>query len=141
MAAVKDSQHRGHLERTLDRGLVLVVDDDLDTRAAASELLADMNYWPVTMRNGLEALQYLRMGVEPIALLIDLYMPLMDGEAFCEELDKDPRLARIPRYLISANPDAGQRQKFCGALGFLSKPLLGAALEGVLDQARQLRSR
>ena len=141
MASVKNAKQHGGLERKLDKGLVLVIDDDLDTRAAASELLADMNYWPVTMRNGLEALQYLRMGVQPIAILIDLYMPLMDGEAFCEELDKDPRLAQIPRYLISANPGGAQRQKFCGARGFLPKPLAGPVLEGLLDQARHLRSR
>ena len=125
----------GRIKRSMDKGLVLVIDDDLDTRAAASELLADMDYWPVTMRNGLEALEYLRKGVEPVAMLIDLYMPLMDGEAFCEAVDKDPRLARIPRYLISANPDAETRQKFCRVAGFLKKPLDGRLLELTLRGA------
>ena len=125
------------VKRAMDKGLILVIDDDLDTRAAASELLADMDYWPVTTRNGLEALEYLRKGVQPIAILIDLYMPLMDGESFCQALDQDPRLAKIPRILISANRSAEQRMKMCGAAGFLPKPISGTALEAALRQAGQ----
>ncbi len=125
------------IKRSMDKGLVLVIDDDLDTRAAASELLADMDYWPVTMRNGLEALNYLRRGVEPVAILIDYYMPLMDGESFCQALDEDPRLQKIPRILISANRDADHRQRFCGAMAFLQKPIEGSALEQTLRQAAE----
>ena len=119
---------RSRANRSYDRGAVLVIDDDLDTRAATSELLADMGYWPMTMRNGLEALEFLRLGGKPAAILIDLHMPLMDGEAFCAACDADPRLGKIPRLLISANPDAERRSSVCGARGFLRKPVTEAML-------------
>ena len=117
---------------TYDRGAVLLVDDDLDTRASVSELLSDLGYWPMTMRNGLEALEYLRLGGRPAAMLIDLYMPLMDGEAFCAACDADERLVQIPRILISANPEASRRTAVCRATAFLSKPVSEADLELVL---------
>ena len=117
---------------TYDRGAVLVVDDDFDTRASVSELPYDLGYWPMTMRNGLEALEYLRLGGRPAAMLIDLYMPLMDGEAFCAACDADERLVQIPRILISANPDASRRTAVCRATAFLSKPVSEADLELVL---------
>ncbi len=117
----------------LDKGLVLVVDDDLETRAAVSELLADLDYWPMTTRNGLEALESLRRGVRPSAILIDAYMPLMDGEAFCSACDEDPRLRDIPRILVSANLEAASRVSRCRARGFLSKPVDAGALVKALE--------
>ena len=124
------------LKRTLDKGLVLLVDDDLETRASASELLADMNFWPITTRNGLEALELLRRGVKPMAVLVDLYMPLMDGEAFCEALDGMPDLDAVPRFLISADRTGERRASRCKATGFLHKPLSGKELEQALAQVR-----
>jgi len=121
--------------RALDKGLILVIDDDLETRAAISELLADLDYWPMTTRNGLEALESLRRGVRPAAILVDAYMPLMDGEAFCAACDEDPALARIPRILVSANRDAALRITRCRATAFLSKPIDPKELVRALESA------
>lgn len=86
----------------------------------------------MTMRNGLEALEYLRLGGRPAAILVDLHMPLMDGESFCVACDADPRLGKIPRLLISANPEGERRSSVCGARGFLRKPVTEASLYGAL---------
>ncbi|MBL8950710.1 MAG: response regulator [Myxococcaceae bacterium] len=124
----------------MDRGLVLVIDDDLETRAAISELLADLDYWPVTTRNGLEALESLRRGVRPAAILVDAYMPLMDGETFCAACDEDPGLRDIPRILVSANRDAAARVGRCRAVGFLEKPIDAAELVKALDALQRGRA-
>ena len=113
---------------------MLLVDDDVETRAAGSELLADLNYWPVTMRNGLEALEFLRQGFRPVAIIVDLYMPLMDGEAFCEALRELPQLDGVPRILISAHPGAADRVARCGAAACLPKPIDPAVLADVLKR-------
>ena len=118
--------------RTYNKGAVLVIDDDRDTRAAASELLADLGYWPMTMRNGLEALEYLRLGGKPVAILVDLYMPLMDGAAFCAACDADPRLQKIPRILVSAHPKDASSATYKRVATVLPKPLSGAVLEETL---------
>lgn len=127
-AATSDSP----ASRTYNKGAVLIIDDDRDTRAAASELLADLGYWPMTMRNGLEALEYLRLGGKPVAILVDLYMPLMDGAAFCAACDADPRLKKIPRILISAHPGDSSSATLKRVASVLPKPLSGDVLEETL---------
>ena len=102
---------------------VLVIDDDRDTRVAASEMLTEAGYRPVTARNGLEALQLLRMGERPLAMIIDMYMPLMDGESFCDSCDADPRFASIPRIIVSVNKTTGQHLRRWRAVAFLDKPI------------------
>ncbi len=123
--------------RTLDQGLVLIIDDDLETRAASSELVADLDFWPVTMRNGLEALEFLRQGFRPVAILVDLYMPLMDGEAFCDALRDLPALAKTSRILVSADERAVSRVARCGAATFLQKPLKPEQLAEALRRAKE----
>jgi CheY-like chemotaxis protein len=101
---------------------VLVVDDDPDTRAATIDLLEAAGFRGVTARNGFEALQVLWGGLEPMALVIDLNMPLMDGEALCRELDAQPAYASIPRIVISGEQGA-ERAARCNAVGFIPKPV------------------
>ncbi len=116
--------------------VVLLIDDHLETRASASELLADLGYQPVVARNGLEGLQLLRRGLAPAALLIDLYMPLMDADSFCDALNEEPALTAIPRIIVSADHGAGTawRLSRCRARGFLRKPLDLSELETLLEQ-------
>jgi CheY-like chemotaxis protein len=115
--------------------VVLVADDDLETRAATTEILIDAGYVPATARNGLEALEHLRAGLRPAVLVVDLYMPLMDGEALCRALDQDPQHALIPRILLSGNEAAASRQSACGAVFFISKPVDGEKLIRAVEHA------
>lgn len=116
--------------------VVLLIDDDLETRATSSELLADLGYRPVVARNGLEGLQLLRRGLAAAAIVIDLYMPLMDADSFCDALDEEPPLTSIPRIIMSADHGAGTpfRISRCRAVGFLRKPVEPRALETMLEQ-------
>ena len=102
---------------------VLVIDDDRDTRVAASEVLTEAGYRPVTARNGLEALQLLRSGERPAVMIIDMYMPIMDGESFCDTCDTEPRFANIPRIIVSVNKTNGQHLRRWRASAFLEKPI------------------
>ena len=118
---------------TTDFGTVLIVDDDRDTRVAASELLAQAGYRPITARNGLEALHLLRQGERPVVILVDMYMPLMDGEAFCDTCDAIPEFASIPRIIVSANHHARPHIRRWRARSFLDKPVAG---DRVLEAVR-----
>ena len=111
---------------------ILVIDDDLDTRASLFDLLEDGGYFVITARNGLEALEMLRGGVRPDAMLIDYYMPLMDGEVFCGECDASADLAGIPRVIVSGSHGARARAEQCRARAFLEKPIRGSELFGLL---------
>jgi CheY-like chemotaxis protein len=89
---------------------VLVVDDDPDVRKSLAEALADRGWIVVAEPNGKTAMEHLRQGLTPCAILLDLMMPIMDGWQFREELRQDPSLATIPVLVISAfspKPPAG----------------------------------
>ena len=82
---------------------VLVVDDDDGIREALCELLADAGHAAVSVANGQAALDYLRSsGQVPCLILLDLMMPIMDGETFRRQQLADPTLRTIPVVLLTA---------------------------------------
>jgi CheY-like chemotaxis protein len=84
-------------ERTL-----LVVDDDPDVREALSDALAERGYVVIGEPNGRSALEHLKQGLQPCAIVLDLMMPVMDGWDFRSEQLRDPSLAQIPVVVLSA---------------------------------------
>lgn len=101
---------------------VLVVDDDRDIRETVRELL-ELEGWPViTARNGAEALEAMRR-VRPALVLLDLVMPVMDGEEVCRRCRADPALADIPVVIVSAAVGREERLRRIGAAGNLEKPV------------------
>ncbi len=84
---------------------ILVVEDDEDAREAMVALLQMKGYRAVPAGNGKEALDYLRQAPVPDLILLDLWMPVMDGWQFRSEQVKDPRLAEIPVIVVTALSD------------------------------------
>jgi CheY-like chemotaxis protein len=86
--------------------VVLVVEDDPDIRATLCEALDDNGYTAVPASNGVEALDYLRQSSErPCLILLDLMMPVMDGQTFRAEQRADSTISSIPVVVISAYRD------------------------------------
>jgi CheY-like chemotaxis protein len=113
---------------------VLVVEDDPDIRATLCEALEDHGYTAVGVSNGVEALAYLRSDAErPRLILLDLMMPVMDGQTFRAEQRADAQLAAIPVIVISAYRDV-ERYAQELATDYLAKPV---RLEQLLDMARR----
>src|SRR5688572_1427935 len=102
---------------------ILVVDDDADIRTSLAELLGDEGYQVETAVNGQDALDKLRAlkGV-PCVILLDLMMPVMAGQQFYAEQQKDPDLAQIPVVVISADGNVMQKARPFGS-EFLAKPV------------------
>ena len=106
--------------------MVLVVDDDASIRESLADLLGDEGYRVATAANGAEALSLLRppARLRPCVILLDLMMPVMNGQEFYAEQQRDPALA-----VISA--DKNLASKVPGLNGqFLAKPV---GLDAVLD--------
>jgi CheY-like chemotaxis protein len=84
---------------------VLVVDDDDDAREAMVLLLRLKGYNPVAAQNGKDALRYLRTEPLPRLIILDLWMPIMDGLQFRREQRSDPAIADIPVVVVTALSD------------------------------------
>ena len=81
---------------------ILVVEDDPDTSRVLVRLLHLRGYRTVVVRDGEDALAYLRGGGPACLILLDLSLPRMGGEQFHAEQMKDPKLARIPVVVFTA---------------------------------------
>lgn len=112
---------------------VLVADDDRDVRETVRELL-ELEGWPVlTARNGAEALEAMRRS-RPALVLLDLVMPVMDGEEVCRRCQGDPDLAEIPVVIVSAAVGREDRVRRLGVAGSLEKPV---RVDTLLDVVRR----
>ena len=76
-------------------GRVLVVDDDAASTRLMSATLEQLGYRAITANRGTEGLA---IAVEdpPLAVILDLLMPEMDGFEFLERLRHLPRCASVP---------------------------------------------
>jgi CheY-like chemotaxis protein len=117
---------------------VLVVEDDFDLRDALVPILEYEGHRVVSAANGREALDQLSTMTPPSLILLDLMMPVMDGEGFRAEQLRDPRLAGIPIVVVSAHPKAEERAARMGAVGCLRKPL---DVDELVDVVRRTSTR
>jgi chemosensory pili system protein ChpA (sensor histidine kinase/response regulator) len=84
--------------------LVLVVDDLAAARALLAQVLEDeLGARVVVAADGDDALARVR-DERPALVLLDLWMPGMDGPTFCRRVRADPALARIPVVAITPLP-------------------------------------
>ena len=102
---------------------VLVVEDDDDVRAALTTLLELHGYTVREATNGREALAHLADPAAICLILLDLFMPDMNGWTFRTEQMKDPRVAHIPVVVISADASAAKRAISTGVIAALTKPV------------------
>ena len=111
---------------------VMVVDDDTDAREMVSAALVSEGYVVQNANNGKEALAQIHDGPPPIAVLLDLNMPVMSGSEFLAAIADDEALARIPVVVISADVRATPK----GAVRAFRKPLVLRKLLDLLDAMR-----
>jgi len=83
------------------RSILLVEDDEL-IRRAMQMVLEWEGYKVDCAGNGQEALDYLRAGNRPSLIVLDVMMPVLDGEQFRREQSRDANLASIPVIVVSA---------------------------------------
>ena len=105
---------------------VLIVDDSPILRAAIKKavVLAGVNADRVTQAgNGEEAIA--QMDASPVdVVLLDLNMPVMDGETFARTLKEQGKHQNVPIIVVSTetNKDRLARMRELGAVGVLNKP-------------------
>jgi CheY-like chemotaxis protein len=86
------------------RPVVLIVEDDRDVALTINDVVEDSGYRALCASNGREALSLLEVEV-PALMLIDLFMPEMNGVELLKVIKKSPKLASIPRVIMTAAND------------------------------------
>ncbi len=118
------------------RQLILVVDDEPGVLEFAGSTLVQEDYRVLVAQDGFEALEIYRSMADKISLVIlDFFLPVMDGEAIFDELQ-----AIRPRVQVVLSSGFREQTKLGGMLarglcGFIPKPYTGQKL---LDQVRSM---
>jgi len=82
--------------------VILVVEDDQDTRDALRLLLAGQNYPVIDASNGREALRLLAH-TRPALIIMDLSMPVMSGWELLDFIHQKRLLPGVPIIVLSAD--------------------------------------
>jgi CheY-like chemotaxis protein len=102
-----------------EKSTVLIVEDEIESRETLRELLELEGYDVQTAGNGREAMDVLNASGDRICImLLDLFMPVMDGWQVIDQLRADGRLGRPQVVIITS---AAHRAP--AGLPVLEKPL------------------
>ena len=117
---------------------MLVVDDDWDVQDALADTLANAGFRVACATNGVEALAFLGRHPAPDAILLDLFMPVMNGWDTVHALESRRDLRGIPVIVITATePHWG----YPPATQVLRKPIDANNLVQAVRQAIEDRPR
>ena len=98
---------------------VLVADDEPAIVEMIRDILEEYGFHVVTAANGAEALRLVEEA-EPEVVLLDMNMPVLDGEGFVAAIRE--RGLRVPVVIMTAGSSAKRWAAELGAEGYLSKP-------------------
>jgi CheY-like chemotaxis protein len=112
------------VERALS---ILVVDDEFDVAELLAELLAARGHKVTIAINGLLARGLLTTTNYDL-VITDFMMPLVDGIELVQGMREDPRLARVPVIMISAQRELPAAVRAGLVQATLQKPFSPAAL-------------
>jgi CheY-like chemotaxis protein len=120
-----------------ERRRILVVEDDADLRSALEMLLMDDGFEVVSAEHGGVALRILERS-RPDAILLDLNMPVMDGETFAHRF-RDRYGSDVPIVIYTATPKPRIAERI-GNARVLRKPVELDDLLSVLHSTTSIGS-
>lgn len=103
---------------------ILVVEDNQDNREMVVKVLKFHGYQVVEAVDGEEAIEKAK-SENPDLILLDIYLPKMDGYEATKILKRDGRLKDIPVIALTAHAMKGNREEALasGCDGYIPKPI------------------
>ena len=114
-----------------DRGMkkgsvakILVVEDNQDNREMVVKVLKFNGYEVIEAVDGEEGIEKAKTEA-PALILLDIYLPKMDGYEVAKRLKGDTGLKDIPVIALTAHAMKGNREQAlaAGCDGYISKPI------------------
>ncbi len=108
----------------MTKGCVLLIEDNEQNRYLLTFLLEKSGYAVVSALDGPSGLAAAR-GFVPVAVLLDIQLPGMDGYSVARALREIPALQGVPIVAVTSYAMPGDREKALGAgcADYLEKPI------------------
>jgi CheY-like chemotaxis protein len=103
----------------LQKPRILLVEDEQLSREALAYILRVEGFVVDTAENGRRGLELLHRRPHPSVVLLDLGLPIVNGQEFLQRQSQDPDVADIPVVVITGMPEATAPE----AMAILPKPL------------------
>jgi CheY-like chemotaxis protein/signal transduction histidine kinase/HAMP domain-containing protein len=118
---------------------ILIMEDDKEFAHVILDFVRERNYKGIIAYQGNTGLSYARF-YKPDAILLDMKLPIMDGEEVIRQLKNDPDLRHIPVQIISGYSRKKEAMKL-GAFDFLKKPVSREDLSKVFERLEDFANR
>ncbi len=113
--------------------VVLIVEDDTNFAGSLLNFTRSNGYKGIVIVRGDQALPFAKQYM-PVAILLDIQLPVKDGWQVMEEIKGDPKTRHIPVHIMSSL-NARRESLQSGAVDFINKPV---ALEQMREMFRKL---
>jgi CheY-like chemotaxis protein len=119
----------------MNRGTILIVDDNPVNMKLIRVLLAGEGYDVRTATDASETLKILKV-IHPGLILMDIQLPGIDGLELTRRLKADPATCDIPIVGLTAYAMKGDEERIlaAGCDGYIPKPIDTRALPGYLQK-------
>ncbi|WP_129125774.1 response regulator [Geomonas oryzae] len=109
---------------------ILIIDDSELVLAMAKDALEQAGYLVLTATNGIEANRYIFSKERPDLIIMDIMMPMLDGNKKAKLLKENEVSRDIPILLLSSKSEAEMRALMAeaGANGYILKPFTAAQI-------------
>ena len=103
---------------------LLIIEDNAQNMYMMRFLLEKSGFTVLGAEDGKKGVD-LALACDPLAILLDIQLPGMDGYAVAAELKRYPQLAQIPIIAVTSYAMVGDREQIlsAGATGYIEKPI------------------
>lgn len=103
---------------------LLIIEDNPQNYYMMCFLLEKNGFSVVVADNGRDGITT-ALECNPLAILLDIQLPEMDGYAVAAELKKHPQMASVPIVAVTSYAMPGDRERIlaAGATGYIEKPI------------------
>lgn len=111
---------------------ILIIDDSELVLAMAKDTLEEAGYTVQTATNGIEANRFIFSRNRPNLIIMDIMMPMLDGNKKAKILKENEMSKDIPILLLSSKSDEEMRRLTAeaGADGYILKPFSPVEITG-----------
>lgn len=124
----------------MDKQRILIVDDSELVLAMARDALEEGGYEVFTATNGIEANSYIFSKNKPDLIILDVMLPMLDGNKKAKLLREKEFSRHIPILLISSKSEEELTRLTAeaGVDGYIRKPFTSI---GIVDRVRDFLTR